>query len=166
MTPDTLCVMVGGLGGNQWLMGSPSPLDQIQAACPNALCTHLSDCGYIFGVIPPIIQHIAGVKAANPGITRVIAIGHSMGWIAIAKAAIEGAATAIAAIDPVGLCGVSHDAWPNHVRGIYVKAAPTIFITPLQISDAPPPYIFTCGHNELPPDPNLIAALVRLTQES
>ena len=166
MTPDTLAVFVGGLGGNQWTQGTPMPIEQVQAACPNALCTHLSDCGYIpFGVLPPIIEHIKAVKAITPSIRRVIAIGHSMGWCPIAKAAIEGAADTIVAVDPVGLCGVSHDAWPG-VPGIYAKASPTIFITQLRIDDAPFADIYPCGHNELPHDPALIAAIVRLIQET
>ena len=84
-----------------------------------------------------------------------------MGWIAGAKAAIEGVATDLIAVDPVGIPGVAHDAWPvaygKPVFGLVVRAGPTPFITQLDITgDSPAPLIFgDVGHNELAHDSRL-----------
>jgi len=113
----------------------------------------IDDVGYEWGNIPNIESAIAKVKTENPSIVRVVAVGHSMGWITIKHAALAGLLDYMIALDPVGVPFVSKDMWPiiNGIKqpGDFCKANPTPFITQLYVSDGPEIRQVDCGHNEL-----------------
>jgi hypothetical protein len=171
--PDTLILLCGGLGSNQFLQ-PPSLSDFLAKELPQerVFITHVSDSfpGYVFGRVPNIEGIILQARKLYSSIRTVITIGHSMAWATIAIAGALGFADAIVAVDPVGLPGVSRVKWPRipgdglRVPGLFLKARPTFGIAQLYIEDGPEITEYLVDHNQITHDPaawQQISAFVR-----
>lgn len=156
---DTLAIFCGGLGHNQF-RDAPTAATQCP---PNVQVEFLDDEGYLLGTIPPICTMIFEQQQTAQKL-RVVVIDHSMGWIAGAKAALEGLVDYLIVLDAVGVPGVSNENWPrvNGVRqpGLLYRAQWTPGITQLWIADGPAIIDVPVGHNELPHDPGVIASIL------